>query len=120
MFASVLDEVPGQAIRLARIGRWPSPHALLDDRTPRLVRGLGPDERFGEVDSGRDENEPLQALGVARLKERPGGEQRQPTAHRRTDQNLRSLALGPEQRERLLEPARNGPGFEPPVGAPMA
>ena len=120
VLAPVLDQIPGEAIGLARIGGGPSPHAFIHDRAPRLVRRLGPDERFGEVDRRRDENEAFDALRLAGLAERPGGEQRQISAHGRTDQNLRSLAFGPQERQRLLEPAGDRPILEPPVGSPMA
>ena len=76
-------------------------------------------KRLGEVDGRRDENQALDSSGLAGLMQGAGGEQRQIAAHRRADDNLRSLALGAHDRQRLLEPPGNRPLFDSPVGAAM-
>ena len=120
MLAPVLNESAGEAVGFARIGGRPPPHAFIHDRASSLVRRLGPDERLGEVDRRRDENEAFHAPGFSRVAQRADGEQRKVPPHRGAHQNLLSLALRPNERQRLLEPAGDGSVLEPPVRAAMA
>ena len=107
MIAAFLDQLPGDEIRLRRILRRPRPNSVLLELAPDLGRKSIPHQLFGEIDRRRDEHQAGDARRAcfAALPQGPHHEQRDPAAHRRADQNLRTLAASVEYREAIGEPA---------------
>ena len=100
-----------------RIGGRPPPRAFFQDRSSPLFRRLGPDEPSVKSTAGAMRMRP------AGRRLRPscsgaGGEQRKVTPHRGAEQDLRSLALRPHERQRLLEPREMVPSLSRPSEQP--
>ena len=102
--APLLDKVERDPIRLVGIGRGYQAAAFGLQGCARLRRQFGEDQAFRHIDGRGDQHEPGQTLRLAGLSEGARAEQCEPSAHRGTDQDLRTVALRADDGERLFEP----------------
>jgi hypothetical protein len=80
---SVLDQAARDEIGLIRIGRWPLPGAGFLDLTLHLGWETLPHQLLGEIDCGRDQNEPHEARPRLRaLRQLTRKQKCQPRSHR--------------------------------------
>src|SRR5512132_240457 len=70
MRAPLLDEMPGDGIRIA-IGRWHTGRVVSLDLVLRSLRQLAPHQRLGHVESRRDQHETGELITSALAREVP-------------------------------------------------
>ncbi len=112
MSASILDQGSRNRIGVRRISRRPEVDAVLQDGLPDCGREPVPHQPFREIDRRRDQHETgSMGCGFA-LQQLPRREEGQPSAHGRADQDERSGREAVDDREGVVEPAREGALFE--------
>ncbi len=112
--ASVLDQRAGDGIGLAVLA-WPVQDTVAHEGGALLDGHRLPHQRLGEVGRGGDTDQRGDAI---RTGER--GEQRDPAAHRRADQDQRSLGQPVDHGERIVGPAADGAVLEPAAAGTVA
>jgi hypothetical protein len=109
----------GDRVRLVRIDGRLQVHAFGVDRATDVFREALPHQPFREVRGGRDQHQPC-GRTPAGPAQGPGGEERQPPAHGRADEDRPVRHMGAQDRERVLEPARDGALLEAPARLAVA
>ena len=102
----ILDQRTGDGVGRAVFARA-VPHAVALDRFAHLGRELRPHQVLGEVGGGGDADQGARLDAAAR-----GQQQRDPAAHRGTDQHLRAVRLRGDHAGGVLRPAADGAVLE--------